>query len=178
MSGRHHLRRGFTLVELATALAVVAVTVAWAAPQLSVWRQEAVLRSAVNRFAQTVFFARSEAIKRSVTVSVCPSSDGERCASSGDWSPGWIVFVNDDRDSPAVRDNGETLLRADPGLADGSVASNRPTLSLRAFGQPAAAATVTFCDSRGGSAGRAVIISQTGRPRIDRRNASGGALRC
>jgi type IV fimbrial biogenesis protein FimT len=136
------------------------------------------MRSAVNRFAQTVFFARSEAIKRNDTISVCPSSDGERCAASSDWTHGWIVFVNDDRDSPAVRDGGEPLLRTDAGLVGGTVSSNRATLSLRAFGQPAAAATITFCDSRGSGFGRAVIISQTGRPRIDRRNASGGALRC
>jgi type IV fimbrial biogenesis protein FimT len=170
--------RGHTLVELAAALAVVAVTAAWAVPRLSAWHQEAELRAAVNRCAQAVFLARSEAIKRNATVSVCPSADGQRCLTSGDWAQGWIVFVNVDRDSPAVRDDGEPLLRADDGLANGSVASNRTTLSLRAFAQPAAAATITFCDDRGSDFGRAVIISQTGRPRIDRRNAGGGALRC
>jgi type IV fimbrial biogenesis protein FimT len=169
---------GYTLIELAATLAVGAACLAWAAPHLADWRKEAAMRAAVNRFAQTVFVARSEAIKRNETISICPSRDGERCGSSADWSEGWITFVNLDADSPAVRDEGEPLLRFSEALAGGSVAANRATLSFRAFGQPAATATVTFCDARGSSTGRAVIISQTGRPRIDHRNASGGSVSC
>jgi type IV fimbrial biogenesis protein FimT len=88
------------------------------------------------------------------------------------------VFVNDDHDSPAVRDSGEALLRVYATWDAGHISSNRTTLSFRAFGQSGVTATVVFCDRRGPPRAKAVIISQTGRPRIATRDASGGALAC
>ena len=71
--------------------------------------------SEVNLFLQAIYLARSEAIKRNGVVSLCPSLDGASCAAGGTaWHRGWIVFVNLDRDSPAVRDAGEDLLQAYP----------------------------------------------------------------
>ena len=62
---------------------------------------------------QAVHLARSEAIKRNGVVSLCPSTDGETVRAGGHpWRRGWIVFVNGDRDSPAVRDADEDLLQA------------------------------------------------------------------
>jgi hypothetical protein len=55
---------------------------------------------------------------------------------------------------------------------------NRATLSFRAFGQSGVTATYVFCDPRGSGAARAVIISQTGRPRIALRTAAGDPLDC
>jgi hypothetical protein len=39
-------------------------------------------------------------------------------------------------------------------------------------------ATFTFCDDRGSPAARAVIISQTGRPRVSDRSAANTPLAC
>ena len=94
------------------------------------------------------------------------------------WQRGWIVFVNSDRDSPAVRDDGEELLRVYAPWAHGAVNANRATLSFRPFGQMGVTATFTFCDDRGSPAARAVIISQTGRPRVSNRSASNTPLTC
>jgi hypothetical protein len=77
-----------------------------------------------------------------------------------------------------VRDAGEDLLRVYAAWPTGQVLANRPTLSFRAFGQMGITATFTFCDRRGGSSARAVIISQTGRPRVSGRDASGAPLSC
>jgi len=133
----------------------------------------------VNQFIQAVYLARSEAIKRNGVVSLCPSADGNTCGPAGTpWQQGWIVFVNLDRDSPAVRDGSEELLRSYAAWNDGRVNTSRTTLSFRAFGQMGVTATFTFCDERGTTAARAVIISQTGRPRISDRSASGAALTC
>jgi type IV fimbrial biogenesis protein FimT len=50
------------------------------------------LASYANNFIGSVQYARSEAIKRNVKVTVCASSDGTTCASSPtSWQPGWIV---------------------------------------------------------------------------------------
>ena len=170
--------RGFTLLELMTCLAVIVVLTAWGVPAFGSLTRDAARTREVNQFIQGVYLARSEAIKRNAVVSLCPSLDGSTCSPATTWHSGWLVFVNGDRDSPAMRDAGEMLLRVYPGWDAGHISANRTTLSFRAYGQVGVTATVTFCDDRGSSAARAVIISQTGRPRVTSRNASGGALTC
>jgi type IV fimbrial biogenesis protein FimT len=169
---------GFTLPELIFTLAIVAGLLGWGATFRDFSRNASRTRE-VNQFLQAIYFARSEAIKRNGAVSLCPSVDGSACAPSGTpWQRGWIVFVNTDRDSPALRDPDETLLRTYAAWDTGQVSANRGTLTFRAFGQMGVTATFTFCDDRGSQAARAVIISQTGRPRVSDRSASGGRLSC
>jgi len=171
--------RGFTLPELAFAVAMAAGMLGWALPTFRDFQRNAARTREVNQFLQAIYLARGEAIKRNGVVSLCPSLDGATCGPSGTgWHQGWVMFVNLDRDSPAVRDPGEDLLQAYAPWSGGSVFANRATLSFRAFGQSGVTATFAFCDERGSPAARAVIISQTGRPRISNRSATGTALTC
>jgi type IV fimbrial biogenesis protein FimT len=171
--------RGFTLPELAFAVALAAGMLGWALPTFRDLQRNAARTREVNQFLQAVYLARGEAIKRNGVVSLCPSLDGAACGPSGTgWHQGWVMFVNLDRDSPAVRDPGEDLLQAYPPWGGGSIFANRATLSFRAFGQSGVTATFAFCDERGSPAARAVIISQTGRPRLSNLSAAGTALTC
>ena len=172
-------RRGYTLPELVFTMSIAVGLLAWGVPAFRDLQLNAARTREVNQFIQAVYLARSEAIKRNGVVSLCPSLDGEWCAPSGTpWQQGWVIFVNHDRDSPAVRDDGEELLRAYAPWDRGAVNANRATLSFRPFGQVGVTATFTFCDQRGSKAARAVIISQTGRPRVSDRSASNTALAC
>ena len=171
--------RGFTLPEMLFVLAIVAGLLGWAVPAFRDLQRNAARTREVNQFIQAVYLARSEAIKRNGVVSLCPTLDGSACGPAGTpWHGGWIVFVNLDRDSPARRDAGEPLLHAYAPWETGQVNANRATLSFRPFGQMGVTATLTFCDERGPPAARAVIISQTGRPRVSDRDASDGPLTC
>ena len=64
---------GFTLVELITAVAVLAVLVALAVPNFN----DATLTARLNGFANSLVaaaqVARSEAIKRNATIKLCAS---------------------------------------------------------------------------------------------------------
>lgn len=172
-------RRGHTLPELVFTMAIAVGLLGWGVPAFRDLRLDTARSREVNQLVQGVYLARSEAIKRNGVVSLCPSRDGEWCAPAGTpWHRGWLVFVNDDRDSPAVRDPGEELLRVFPAWEQGLVHANRTTLSFRPFGQVGVTASFTFCDQRGAGAARAVIISQTGRPRVSDRSSSNAALDC
>jgi type IV fimbrial biogenesis protein FimT len=174
-----HQASGFTLSELLVTIAMVAVMVAWSTPVFRDLHCNAVRTREVNQFVQAVHFARGEAMKRNGVVSLCPTLGTDHCAPPGTpWTGGWIVFFNVDGDAPAVRDAGEELLHTFPAWPTGQIVANRTTLSFRAFGQSGVTATFTFCDSRGSAAARAVIISQTGRPRVASRSASGSSLQC
>lgn len=171
--------RGYSLTEIVFTMAIVGGLLGWGVPTLRDIQRNSTRTREVNQFVQAVYLARSEAIKRNGVVSLCPSLDGDACGPAGTpWNRGWIVFVNLDRDSPAFRDAGEDLLRVYAPWPIGLVNANRTTLSFRPFGQMGVTATFTFCDDRGPAAARAVIISQTGRPRVSDRSASNTLLNC
>jgi type IV fimbrial biogenesis protein FimT len=169
---------GTTLLELLTTLAVLAVLASVAAPSFNALQLNGRRAAVVNGFLHTLFLARSEAIKRAQIVSVCRSSDGQRCEPGADWSAGWIAFVNRDRDDPPERDAAEELIARSAGWPGGSIASNRGAYSFRPIAQGVVNGTIVFCDARGSAHARAIIISHTGRPRVAQRDAEGKPLRC
>jgi type IV fimbrial biogenesis protein FimT len=170
---------GYTLVELLACLAVMAVMAGVAVPSMrGLWLDAARTRE-VNQFVQAVHLARAEAIKRNGLASLCASAGTATCAAAGTpWQQGWMVFANLDAESPAQRDADEPVLQTYGAWPSGSITGNRSTLSFRAFGQAGITATFTFCDTRGSDAARAVIISQTGRPRVATRKSNGDPLEC
>lgn len=170
---------GLTLVEMITTTALIAIVGTLAVPSFNHMRLNAQRTATVNNFFHSLFLARSEAVKRGEIVSLCRSSDGQVCAPrSAAWTVGWIVFVNRDRDEPAVRDESEELLAVYAGWENGTIASNRLTYSFRPTVQGVVNGTIVFCDPRGSAQARAIIISHTGRPRVAQKDASGRPLRC
>lgn len=170
---------GMTMVELLTTLAIAAMLAMIAAPSFRALQLDSRRTVAVNGFLHTLFLARGEAIKRGQIVAVCRSGDGQRCDyRDADWSAGWIVFVNGNRDDPPERDPAEELIFSATGWAGGSITSNRRSYSFRPATQGVVNGTIVFCDPRGSAHARAIIISHTGRPRVARLDADGKPLRC
>ena len=103
---------GFSLLELTVTISVVAILTGLAAPAVSGMWLDAQRVTAVNSFIHSVFLARSTATQRGHEVSICRSTDGQTCSNGlADWQVGWIVFVNNDRDQPPVRDGNEASAR-------------------------------------------------------------------
>ena len=170
---------GTTLLELLTTCTIVAVLATLAAPAFHSLRLDGRRAAVVNGFLHSLFMARSESIKRGEIVAVCRSSDGQQCDYvATDWSVGWIVFVNRNRDDPPQRDSAEELIFTSGGWPGGTITSNRRSYSFRPAVQAVVNGTIVFCDMRGSAQARAIIISHTGRPRVARRDAENKPLRC
>jgi type IV fimbrial biogenesis protein FimT len=170
--------QGVTLIELLTTIGIVAILSAAAAPSINNLRYDSERTAAVNGFLHALFLARSESIKRGQVVTLCKSPDGSQCANRGSWSEGWMVFVNTDREESPERDPGEPVILVNEGWRRGTITSNRASYSFRPFRQNVVNGTIVFCDPRGSEQARAIIISQTGRPRVARRDSSNRPLRC
>lgn len=87
---KSHKSAGFTLIELMVVVAIVAMVAAIATPS---WNNMIVsnrIRAAVNDWTQSIQFARSEALRQNVPITLCPSSNGASCTAS-DFEVGWIV---------------------------------------------------------------------------------------
>jgi type IV fimbrial biogenesis protein FimT len=51
------------------------------------------MTTATNSLIAHLQYARSEAVKRSATITVCPSQGGAACDNTADWTGGFIVAV-------------------------------------------------------------------------------------
>ena len=171
--------RGITLLELVMVLTVAAVLAAAAIPGLGAFILNARRTADVNGFVTAVQLARGEAFKRGRAVVLCKTADGVSCGGSDvDFGQGWMVFVNDDGDSPPRRDADEPQLHAYQPRMAGSITANRRLFEFRPFGRRSTNGTVTFCDRRGAEQARAVVVSFTGRPRVTRSGSGMAALTC
>jgi type IV fimbrial biogenesis protein FimT len=106
--------KGFTLGELMTGLAVALILTATTVPTYTAVVHRNEISSTVNAFVGELQFARSEALKRGSTVSLCPTVDGSSCSAvASPWSPsastGYLVFV--DGNGNGTIDAGDTLLK-------------------------------------------------------------------
>jgi type IV fimbrial biogenesis protein FimT len=124
---RRH-RTGFTLIELMVVVALVAILTMIATPSFVSLIQSNRVSAEVNAFAGDLQFARSEAIKQGVPVSVCASSDGKNCLGTNAWQSGWIVFA--DPDGSGSFTTGDTLLRKSPPWQGGDTFAAAPSISV------------------------------------------------
>ena len=172
-------RSGFTLPDAVIACALLGVLVALATPAFQEIAMNGRRATQVNALLRALHLARSSAIRRAVPVAVCKSADGRQCAPRGaSWADGYIVFANEDRDAPPRVDAGEEILLAHPRMERMRVVANRDAIVYWPVTMAGTTASIVFCDDRGSSAARAVVVSHTGRPRVSELDASGKALRC
>ena len=87
VSMRH---RGFTLIELMITVAMVAIMMALATPNIIAYQRNADLTAATNSMVAAVNAAKGEAMKRGRNVMIIP-------ADSSSWASGWAIFVDVDR---------------------------------------------------------------------------------
>lgn len=107
------LSRGFTAIELMVVVAIVAILAALAAPSftplIETWR----VRQAAEQLQSTLYYARSEAIKRAgrVVIHKLPNNTNGCTTASGnrEWDCGWIV-CQDTNDNGSC-DAGEPVLQ-------------------------------------------------------------------
>jgi type IV fimbrial biogenesis protein FimT len=168
--------RGFTLIELAVVLAVVAVLLRIATPGLSRAGAARALSAQASEFMAALRFARAEALARGAAVTICASAPGgdgaPACqgARAADWRHGWIVFA--DRDRRGFPTSHEPLLRVQQALQrSGGVAGTRGSISFTAAGFATDAASRYLFSPPAEAALDAppallVCVSKQGRPRL------------
>ena len=171
-------QRGFTLYELLITCTLIVLVSSLAVPSFDASLARQRQRAEIDALFHAVHLARKESIMRRKVVSLCPSSNGTHCTPEFDWSAGWIMFENRDRDSPPQVDTGEPVLRNHRVNGRIRIKANRKGFTLRATFLRATNGTIVVCDARNLTAPRALVISYTGRPRVATHTSKGDAYSC
>ena len=174
----HARDSGYSLLELMMTIAVAALILTLGLPSFSALKARNAQRVEINALFHAVHLARKGSIMRKQVVSLCPTADGLTCNPGRDWSGGFLVFENSDRDEPPELDDGEILLYRHLGSPSVKIAANRRGFTLRATFLRATNGTLVVCDRAGRVSPRALVISYTGRPRVAERTPGGAPYSC
>ena len=169
---------GYSLYELLITLMLVGILASISLPSFSATLAKGRQTSEINALFHAIHLARKESIRRRQVMTVCASTDGRSCQPSGDWSTGWILFNNADRDSPPEVDFDESVVLAHAVSETVRVVGNRQAFTLRATFRRATNGTLVFCDRYDRVAPKALIISYTGRPRVAYEHTDGTPYSC
>jgi type IV fimbrial biogenesis protein FimT len=163
---------GYTLMELMVTIAIAGILLGVAIPSFTSIISSNRLTTYANELVTALNFARSEAIKRGLRITLCKSTNGDSCTTGDDWSQGWIIFT--DHDNNAAYDSAtETLLRVQANSANAItmvgntnvanyisyIASGQSKLITGAF----QAGTIKVCDNRTGNVGINIVINSVAR---------------
>jgi type IV fimbrial biogenesis protein FimT len=170
--------RGFTLLELIVTVVVAAIVLTVGIPSMAKTIAKGRQSAEINALFHAFHLARKEAIRRRDLVSICPSSDAARCNPGLDWSDGWVMFANLDRDEPPERDNGEPLILAREADGNLRITANRRGFTSRGIRRRATNGTLVVCDAARRIPGKALVVSYTGRPRVASRRRNGEPYEC
>jgi type IV fimbrial biogenesis protein FimT len=107
---------GFTVTELVMVMTIIGILAAVGVPSFKYVTVSNRISAEINGLLGDMQFARSQAIKQGLTVTVCSSSNSTSptptCNAGTVWNTGWIVFLDSNNNQQV--DNGEQVIRVQP----------------------------------------------------------------
>ena len=159
---------GLTLLELLITIALAAILLVGGIPAFGSFVTKQRMKAAVSNLHSDLLMARSQAVYQNKVVVACPSPGGKECSGGSDWSHGWIVFEDDNRDRQ--RQQSELLLRHVQSPAQVVILSPVNRREIRFFpdgSAPGSNASISLCGQDGPPGARKLVISNIGRIRRD-----------
>lgn len=166
-------QRGFNLLELMAALAVLGILLAIGVPSFTEMVRNNRVVASTNELVVALSSARSEAVRRGLPVAVCartgPTTNVCESGTANNWRNGWLVYTDAIGTAGTIDAGDEILQRYDEVPAGVTLSSNNlPMVRFAGSGLPvtgAAAETIftirhTVCT---GNNRRTVKITLTGR---------------
>ncbi len=163
-------QQGLTLIELLVVMAISAIAFMLAVPGLQSMISNAQGSALLMELSASLRFARTEAVKQSLTVTVCPSSSGEACREGKhpEWNAGWMLFA--DQSGNGWLDSSDEILRvhqfSNPQYSLIGLGGLRQRTRFFPTGFPDKPGSLEYCDLNDGKA-YSIKLSGTGRRSVE-----------
>lgn len=158
---------GFTILELLITISIAVTLLTIGAPSFIQFLQDRRVGSQASDLTLSLQYAKSEAIKRNLRVSLCATAGAATACTTGTaWTNGWNVMTDDNGN--CTQDGNDQVLRVWPALEGGNTLcfNGGNGVTFRSSGMtPAANGTFRICDARGPGSARGIVISNQGRTR-------------
>jgi type IV fimbrial biogenesis protein FimT len=164
-TGKH---AGVTALELMITLAIAAVLLATGLPSYERFTQRQRMKAAVEALHNDLLAGRIDAVYRNTIVLACPGDPALGCSGTNDWTEGWIVFRDPNRDRSRQPD--EALLRHGQGVEQVHIFSADSRIEIHFFpdgSAPGSNGSISLCGLGGPEMARKLVISNVGRIRRD-----------
>ena len=161
---------GFTVLEVIATVSVSSILLAIALPVLGRFIEYQRTSAAIGSLVAHMGLARMAAISHRQPTILCPSTSGASCDAGSDWSGGWMLFIDNNRNNRP--DSDDEVLRVDLDPTSRTLrlsgTSGRRYLRYLPDGRSAGSnLTISLCNRKGEKLG-AVIVNNAGRPRSER----------
>ena len=168
---------GFTVIELMITVALAAVILTLGVPAFQGLMERNQLASNINSFVSSLALARSEAVKRKQTTTVCASNDGSTCITNNSgYESGWMVFV-ESVSANGVRENDEEILwvheALDTNMTLRGNSNFQNNIRFISSGRSNGNGSVALCKENSVNKARMIIINTAGRVRLAKNSTSG-----
>ena len=137
------------MLELLVTLAIAAILISVGVPGFRNVIMDNRLVNHANQFVTSVNLARSAAVRYQRNATICTSTNYDAavptCGGGSDWSRGWIVWVDKDRDDATDANEIISVTAAD---------------------------NMALCDGRAAETGRLIKVNNVGRTSVSRNTCS------
>jgi len=174
---RSQSAHGLTVLELLVSITIIALLASLGIPALRDLALNTQRVAAANSLVAAIQLAKSAAVTRNATTTLCPSDDANSCLTGGTAGNRWIVAAFDGSPGIPLAQPGRPIRVIDLTFS-GDIISNRSEFEFRPFPLRSTNGTIRLCDPRGGAAERAIVISTSGRPRVSRPSSQTGYSEC
>lgn len=153
---------GVTLIELVVTLSVAVILMSIAVPSFQGVMRTNRIAALTNELSTALQYARSEAVTRGKTVTVCKSAnviaDSPICSTSANWQDGWLV-----------KDGNNTLMVGQPSISSATITSSTDSVNFSSMGQLESRLELELCIAPDK---RVIIIEGTGRVHVKKGNCT------
>jgi len=173
--------KGLSLLEIIITMAVGAILFGLAVPGMAHLIEQNRLATHVNSLHASLSLTRTNAVYQKEHTVICKSFDGVFCIRQGDWSQGWIVYVDNDRNRRRSVD--ERLIFVQQAIPKGTqiryrAFGSRHYVVYRPSGLTRTNGSFTICSPKNQNTAKALILNKSGRIRLSNTLPRNEPIKC